>query len=100
MRGILYVVSTPIGNLADITLRALETLKNADIIACENPERHRKLLTHYDIKKRILEYSPANERNSAKGIVKLLLEGRNIALVTDAGAPGLSDPGGLLVEEA
>ncbi len=100
MPGILYVVSTPIGNLSDITLRALEVLKAVDAIACENRERHIKLLNHYGIKKRLLTYSPANEINSAKGLVKLLLGGSDIALVSDAGVPGLSDPGMVLVEEA
>lgn len=100
MNGILYVVSTPIGNLGDITLRALEILKNVDGIACENRDRHIKLLNRYSIKNRLLEYSPANEKNSSKGIVKLLLEGKNIALVSDAGVPGLSDPGYVLLEEA
>ncbi len=100
MSGTLFVVSTPIGNLGDITLRALEILKNVDIIACENIERHLKLLNHYGIKKRMITYSPANEKNSSKGIIKLLLEGRNIALVSDAGVPGLSDPGAVLLEEA
>ncbi|MGA2141877.1 MAG: 16S rRNA (cytidine(1402)-2'-O)-methyltransferase [Brevinematales bacterium] len=100
MSGILYVVATPIGNLGDITKRALEILESVDIIACENRDRHIKLLNHYNIKKRLIEYSPANEKNSSRGIVKLLLEGKNIALVSDAGAPGLSDPGAVLVEEA
>ena len=100
MSGILYVVSTPIGNFGDITKRALEILESVDIIACENRDRHIKLLNHYNIKKRLIEYSPANEKNSSRGIVKLLLEGKNIALVSDAGAPGLSDPGAILVEEA
>jgi 16S rRNA (cytidine1402-2'-O)-methyltransferase len=97
MSGTLYIVATPIGNLGDITARALETLRAVDIIACENPLHHLKLLNHFGIKKRLLEYSPANEENSAKGLVKLLLDGQNIALVTDAGVPGVSDPGKSLV---
>ncbi len=100
MSGTLFVVATPIGNLADITLRALEVLKAADVIACENRERHLKLLNHYGIHKRLIEYSPANERNSANGIVKLLQSGQSVALVTDAGVPGVSDPGRFAVEEA
>jgi 16S rRNA (cytidine1402-2'-O)-methyltransferase len=100
MNGTLYVVATPIGNLEDITLRAVSTLKNVDVIACENRERHIKLLNHLGIKKHIIEYSPANERNSAKGIIKLLMEGKNIALASDAGVPAVSDPGKILVEEA
>ncbi|MCX7820269.1 MAG: 16S rRNA (cytidine(1402)-2'-O)-methyltransferase [Brevinematales bacterium] len=93
MPGKLYIVATPIGNLSDITLRALETLRNVDIIACENTSRHLKLLSHFDIKKRIIEYSPKNEEQSANGILKLILEDKNIALVSDAGTPLISDPG-------
>lgn len=100
MPGTLYVVATPIGNLDDISFRAIETLKSVDVIACENRQRHVKLLNHYQIKKRLIEYSPANERNSAKGILKLLLDGENVALVSDAGTPCLSDPGRVLVEMA
>jgi 16S rRNA (cytidine1402-2'-O)-methyltransferase len=100
MTGTLYVVATPIGNLEDITLRAINTLKNVDIIACENRERHIKLLNHLGIKKHIIVYSPANERNSAKGIIKLLQEGKNVALASDAGVPAISDPGKILAEEA
>ncbi len=97
MSGTLYVVGTPIGNLEDITLRALETLKSVDIIACENRNHHLKLLSHFNIKKRLIEVSPANEKNSAPGIIKLLDEGHNIALVSDAGTPGISDPGQMVV---
>jgi len=97
MPGKLFVVATPIGNLEDITFRAIETLKSVDMIACENIERHLKLLTHFGIKKRVFEYSPANEEVSAKGILKQLLTGKNIALVSDAGTPLLSDPGKRLV---
>jgi 16S rRNA (cytidine1402-2'-O)-methyltransferase len=93
LSGTLYVVATPIGNLGDITLRALETLKSVDMIACENPVHSLKLLNHFEIKKRLLEYSPANEANSAKGIVSLLKDGKNIALVSDSGTPCVSDPG-------
>ncbi len=93
MNGTLYVVATPIGNLGDITLRALETLKAVDMIACENPVHSLKLLNHFGIKKRLLEYSPANEANSAKGIVSLMKDGKNIALVSDSGTPCVSDPG-------
>ena len=100
MAGDLYIVATPIGNLADITFRAIEVLGFVDIIACENRDRHIKLLNHYQIKKRLIEYSPANERNSSKGIVKLLLEGKNVALVSDAGVPTLSDPGRVLIQDA
>ncbi|URA10656.1 16S rRNA (cytidine(1402)-2'-O)-methyltransferase [Thermospira aquatica] len=98
--GKLYVVATPIGNLEDISLRALETLKQVDRIACEHPERHRKLLSHFGIHKPVLQVSAANETNSAKGIVQLLLQGESIALVSDAGTPGISDPGKEVVEAA
>jgi len=98
--GTLYVVATPIGNLGDISQRALDTLSAADIIACENRNHHLHLLSHYGIKKRLIEISPANEKNAAAGVVKLLNEGRNIALVSDAGTPGLSDPGRLVVDKA
>ncbi len=98
--GKLYVVATPIGNLSDITFRAIDTLKSVDIIACENKDRHIKLLNHYEIKKHLIEYSPANEKNSTKGIIQLLKQGKNVALVSDAGVPALSDPGKILVDEA
>ncbi|MCX7882560.1 MAG: 16S rRNA (cytidine(1402)-2'-O)-methyltransferase [Brevinematales bacterium] len=98
--GTLYVVATPIGNLEDISIRALETLKQVDKIACEHPDRHKKLLTSYGIHKPLLQVSAANEPNSAKGIVALLLRGENIALVSDAGTPGISDPGKYVVELA
>lgn len=98
--GTLYVVATPIGNLEDLSVRALETLKKVDKIACEHPDRHRKLLTHFGIHKQVLQMSAANEENSARGIVELLLRGENIALVSDAGTPGISDPGKHVVELA
>lgn len=97
MAGKLYIVATPIGNLNDITLRAIETLKDVDIVACENKERHLKLLSHFDIQKRLFEYSPANEENVAKGIVKEIIAGKNVALVSDAGTPLISDPGKKLI---
>ncbi|MGL5721675.1 MAG: 16S rRNA (cytidine(1402)-2'-O)-methyltransferase [Brevinema sp.] len=97
----LYIIATPIGNLEDITLRAIRLLKEVDFIACENIPRTRALLSHLEIKnKRLLEYSPANEKNSAEGIVKLLLSGLNGALVSDAGTPCISDPGLALVSTA
>ncbi len=98
--GKLYVVATPIGNLEDISLRALETLKQVDRIACEHPDRHRKLLSHFGIHKPLLQVSAANETNSARGIAQLLLQGETIALVSDAGTPGISDPGKGVVEAA
>ncbi len=100
IEGTLYIVATPIGNLGDITLRALETLKNADIIAAEDTRHTIKLLNHYDIKTKMISHHEHNEEESAQGIVMLLEQGKNIALVTDAGMPCISDPGFKLVRLA
>lgn len=101
MGGCLYVVATPIGNLEDITFRAVKTLKTVSCIACENISRTRILLAHFDIKgKKLIECSPANEKNSAKGILGLLESGNDIALVSDAGTPCISDPGVAVVSLA
>jgi len=91
--GKLYVVSTPIGNLKDITLRALETLKKVDIIAAEDTRRTRKLLTHYSIKKPLVSYFEHNKFIRGRYLVERLKEGKSIALVSDSGTPGISDPG-------
>lgn len=100
MEKVLYIVSTPIGNLRDITLRALEILKEVDIIACENPLHHSKLLNHHGIKgKKLIKITSANEENSVKGIINLLERGKKVAFVSDAGTPNLSDPGGKIVRE-
>ncbi len=98
--GRLYVIGTPIGNLEDITLRALRVLKAVDLIAAEDTRRTRKLLTHYQIRKPILSYHKFNSRVSAPQIISALREGRQVALVTDAGTPGVSDPGSYLVQRA
>ncbi len=95
--GVLYIVATPIGHLGDITLRALETLKSVDIIAAEDTRHTLQLLNAHGIVKRLISCRAANEAASADGIVKLLGEGKNIAYCTDAGTPGLSDPGAVLV---
>ncbi len=95
--GVLYVVATPIGHLGDITLRALETLKAVDIIAAEDTRHTLQLLNAHSIVKRLISCRAANEAASADGIVKLLGEGKNVAYCTDAGTPGLSDPGAVLV---
>lgn len=98
-KGNFYVVATPIGNLEDITLRALETLKNSDLIACEDTRVTKKLLDRYEIKKPLLSYHQHSQLGKTDVIKNKLEEGLNIALVTDAGTPGISDPGNKLVEE-
>ncbi len=97
--GTLSVVATPIGNLADITLRALETLKQADAIACEDTRVTSKLLARFDIKKPLLIFHARSGRLASDRILTLLGEGKHVALVTDAGTPGISDPGSMLVHE-
>jgi 16S rRNA (cytidine1402-2'-O)-methyltransferase len=95
--GVLYVVSTPIGNLEDITLRALRVLREVDLIAAEDTRRTRQLLTHYGIRKPLISYHDFNRRMREKTLLQELREGKSIALVTDAGTPGISDPGEELV---
>ena len=92
----LYVVGTPIGNLKDITLRALETLKAADVILCEDTRHSLKLLSAYEIKKPLIAYHKFNEREAAERVIELLKEGKEIALISDAGMPLISDPGSVL----
>jgi len=91
------MVATPIGNLEDITMRALQTLREVDVIACEDTRHTQRLLTRYDIHKRLIACHAHNETSSAAGIVKLLSEDNNIAFVSDAGTPGISDPGARVV---
>ncbi len=98
--GKLYIVSTPIGNLADITLRALDTLRAVDLIAAEDTRHTRKLLSYYDIHKPLVSYHEHNARQRGEQLLEKLASGRSIALVTDAGTPGISDPGKLLIEAA
>lgn len=93
----LYIVATPIGNLEDITLRALRILKEVDLIACEDTRQTRKLLTHYDIHKPLISYYQHSKIGKTELLVKLLKEGKNIALVTDGGTPGISDPGFVII---
>ena len=100
MAGTLSVVGTPIGNLGDITLRALETLKNADAIACEDTRVTAKLLSRYDIRKPLLSYHARSGRIAGDRILQALADGKRVALVTDAGTPGISDPGAELVAQA
>jgi 16S rRNA (cytidine1402-2'-O)-methyltransferase len=95
----LYVVATPIGNLGDITLRAVEALKSADVIAAEDTRRSGMLLKHFEIKKPFVSYHEHNEAARTLQLVERLARGENIALITDAGMPGLSDPGLRLIRE-
>ncbi len=93
MESALYVVATPIGNLGDITLRALETLRGADLVACEDTRHARRLLDHHGIGVPTLALHRHNENEAAEKLLRALGEGRRVALVTDAGTPGISDPG-------
>ena len=95
----LYIVSTPIGNLDDITLRAIEVLKNSDIIICEDTRHSIKLLNHLKIKKKMVSYHKFNEKKQTKEVIKLINEGKILSLISDAGTPLLSDPGRLLLNE-
>lgn len=99
-KGVLFLVSTPIGNLEDITLRALRVLREADIIAAEDTRQTLKLLNHFEIKKPLVSYYEHNKTLKGNYLISLLNEGKNIALVSDAGTPGISDPGEDLVKLA
>lgn len=94
----LYLVGTPIGNLKDISMRALDTLREVDAIACEDTRHSLKLLNYYDIKKPLFACHKFNEKESVDKIYAMLSEGKNVALITDAGMPAVSDPGALVVE--
>ena len=96
----LYLVATPIGNLGDITLRALETLRNVDLVASEDTRKTGLLLKHFDIHKPQIAFHEHNEKRAARRVLAALAEGRSVALVTNAGMPGISDPGFTLVREA
>ena len=100
MAGLLYVVATPIGNLEDITYRAVRVLGEADLIACEDTRQTRKLLDHYDIHKPTISYHEHNEAERTEDLMARLLAGETIALVSDAGMPLVSDPGYRLVHAA
>ena len=94
-----YVIATPIGNLKDITLRAIETLKNVDLILCEDTRQTKKILDKYNIQNQTMSYHAQSKLAKVETIFDLLKEGKNLALVSDAGTPGISDPGALLVSK-
>lgn len=98
--GILYIVATPIGNLSDISDRALNVLRDVDIILCEDTRHSLKLLNHYDIKNNLVSYHKFNEKERSNSIIEKLESGKNIALISDAGTPCISDPGYILVKDA
>lgn len=99
MPSALYAVATPIGNLSDITLRAIETLKACDVIACEDTRRTEKLLSHLGLSRPMVRYDEHTHESSSRRIIDMLRAGKNVALVTDAGTPAVSDPGSRLVAE-
>ncbi|MBU3145948.1 16S rRNA (cytidine(1402)-2'-O)-methyltransferase [Clostridium sp. CF012] len=99
MIGKLYLVPTPIGNLKDITLRALEVLQSVDIIAAEDTRQSLKLLNHFNIKKTLISYHQHNEQGKSVNLIEQLKEGKNIAIISDAGTPGISDPGSVIVQK-
>ena len=98
--GDLYIVATPIGNLEDLTFRALRTLGEVQVIACEDTRQTRKLLNKYSIKKKLISYYHPKESQKIPQIISLLKQGKDVALVTDSGTPGISDPGYPLIREA
>ncbi len=100
MKGTLYIVSTPIGNLEDITLRALRVLKEVDVIAAEDTRHSSKLLSHYGISKPLLSYWGEREKVKSEEVLARLRDGLSVALVSDAGTPGISDPGSVLIRKA
>jgi 16S rRNA (cytidine1402-2'-O)-methyltransferase len=100
MQGTLFIVATPIGNLQDISLRAIETLRSVDVIACEDTRHTQKLLNHLGIKKRLVSYHEHNEESRSVELVDALRSGRSVAVVSDAGTPAINDPGFRIVKKA
>lgn len=100
MSGILYIVPTPVGNLEDMTLRAIRILKEVDLILAEDTRTSGKLLKHFEIQNHLMSHHKFNEHGTSAGIVERLKGGQNIALISDAGTPGISDPGFFLAREA
>ncbi|MBR1932358.1 MAG: 16S rRNA (cytidine(1402)-2'-O)-methyltransferase [Prevotella sp.] len=98
--GILYIVPTPVGNMEDMTLRAIRVLKEADVVLAEDTRTSGVLLKHFDIKNHLVSHHKFNEHGTSAGIVERLQAGQNVALISDAGTPGISDPGFYLVREA
>jgi len=100
MAGTLYLVATPIGNLQDMSLRAIDTLKRVDLIACEDTRHTRKLLNHFDISNKLTSYHEHNEIERAEELATMLVEGRSVAIVSDAGTPAICDPSFRIVQRA
>lgn len=100
MPGTLYLVATPIGNLQDMSLRAIEVLRQVDVIACEDTRHSRKLLNHFSISNKLVSYHEHNEVDRAGELISMIVAGKSVAVISDAGTPGISDPGFLLVQRA